>query len=223
MKIAPLFNTQDIANYFVVKFLAVSMKSPLGIFYYSNLIAKNLMNKQTIVSLVVILIGVTALVWWSKSVDSKKLGAEGEGLYHLAKTGNNLEANSINFLVASETFYDFGTISMKNGKVSKIFKITNPTSQDIKIPSLVTSCMCTTAYILGEDGTRSRPYGMPGHGGAVPKANSIVRASGSLNIEAVYDPNAHGPAGVGLIERSVLLEDENNNVIEFKFRVNVTP
>ena len=31
------------------------------------------MNKQTVISLIVILAGVTGLVWWSKSVDNKKL------------------------------------------------------------------------------------------------------------------------------------------------------
>ena len=143
-----------------------------------------------------------------------------EGVQELA---NSHTAGLNNALKASETFYDFGTISMKNGNVSKIFKVTNSTSEDIKVPSVTTSCMCTTAYIVKEDGSRSRPFGMPGHGGAVPKANAIVEDGGSLNIEIVYDPNAHGPAGVGIIERSVFLEDENNNVIEFKFKANVTP
>ena len=143
-----------------------------------------------------------------------------EGAEELA---NSHTAGVGSALLAGETFYDFGTISMKNGNVSKIFKVTNPATEDIKVPSVTTSCMCTTAYIIGENGERSRPFGMPGHGGAVPKANAIVNAGGSLDIEVVYNPNAHGPAGVGLIERSVFLEDENGNVIEFKFKVNVTP
>ena len=175
------------------------------------------MAKQTIISIIVIIIGVTSLVWWTKSVDNKKLNIENESgkNYHPARTGN--------ILTTEETFYDFGMISMKNGNVSKIFKVTNNSDQNIKAPSLTTSCMCTTAYILDRDGKRGRPYGMPGHGGTVPKANAIIKAGESLNIEVVYDPNAHGPAGVGLIERSVFLEDENDNVIEFKFKVNVTP
>ncbi|OGI93941.1 hypothetical protein A3A03_03690 [Candidatus Nomurabacteria bacterium RIFCSPLOWO2_01_FULL_40_18] len=173
------------------------------------------MNKQIIISIIVIIIGVGSLVWWSKSVDNKKLNAEESQKYHLARQGNALSAE--------ETFYDFGTISMKNGNVSKIFKVINNSSEDIKVPSVTTSCMCTTAYIMGEDGKRSRPFGMPGHGGAVPKANALVKAGESLDIEVVYDPNAHGPAGVGLIERSVFMEDENSNVIEFKFKVNATP
>ena len=173
------------------------------------------MNKKTIISLVVIIIGVASLVWWSKSVDNKKLNAEGSTNYHLARTGNSL--------TVEELFYDFGTISMKNGKVSKLFKVFNSSDGDINLESVTTSCMCTTAYIVKEDGNKSRPFGMPGHGGTVPKANEIIKAGESREIEVVYDPNAHGPAGVGLIERSVFLEDENNNVIEFKFKVNVTP
>lgn len=177
------------------------------------------MNKQTIISLVVIIIGVASLVWWSKSVDNKELSVDKLTKSHPARI-ENITANT---LTALETFYDFGTISMKNGNVSKVFKVTNTGSEDIKVPSVTTSCMCTTAYIIKEDGSKSRPFGMPGHGGAVPKANEIVKAGGSMDIEVVYDPNAHGPAGVGIIERSVFLEDENDNVIEFKFKVNVTP
>ncbi|MEX2029217.1 MAG: DUF1573 domain-containing protein [Candidatus Paceibacterota bacterium] len=173
------------------------------------------MNKQTVISIIVIIIGVGSLVWWSKSVDNKNLSAEGSEKYHLARTATAL--------TAIETFYDFGAISMKNGNVSKTFKVTNNSAQDIKVPSITTSCMCTTAYILNENGERSRPFGMPGHGGAVPKANAIVQAGESLDIDVVFDPNAHGPAGVGLIERVVFLEDENKNIVEFKFRANVTP
>lgn len=152
--------------------------------------------------------------------DAAKVKGIPEGARELA---NSHTAGVGGALTAQETFYNFGTISMKDGNVSKIFKITNSTTEDIKVPSLTTSCMCTTAYIIKEDGGRSRPFGMPGHGGAIPKANAVVKAGGSLDIEVVYDPNAHGPAGVGLIERAVFLEDENNNVIEFKFKVNVTP
>ena len=140
------------------------------------------------------------------------------------KTADNVtQFAGISALEISETIYDFGTISMKNGNVSKIFKVVNPTDKDIKVPSLTTSCMCTTAYIVKEDGSRSRPFGMPGHSGAVPKANAVVKAGNALDIEVVYDPNAHGPAGVGRIERSVFLEDDNGEALELRFRATVTP
>ncbi|HEY4502999.1 MAG TPA: DUF1573 domain-containing protein [Candidatus Paceibacterota bacterium] len=157
----------------------------------------------------------------SSEVSAKNIPVGAEELSDSHTAG--LNSTPVAALSATETFYDFGTISMKDGKVSKIFQVINSTNEDINIPSLSTSCMCTNAYIVKSDGSKKGPFGMPGHGGAVPRANAIVEAGGSLNIEIVYDPNAHGPAGVGLIERSVYLEDESGNIIEFKIKVNVTP
>lgn len=179
------------------------------------LICQKLMNSKTIVSLVIIVLFLGGLIWWSKAAETSELTKAQTGQFHPARTGAGL--------TASETFYDFGTISMKNGNVSKKFKITNSSGADIKVPNVGTSCMCTVAYILKEDGTRKGPYGMPGHGAFVPKANEVIKAGESREIEVVYDPNAHGPAGVGLIERSVFLEDETGKVTELSFKVNVTP
>ena len=177
------------------------------------------MNKiKSIVSVLLVLV-VVGLVWWSKSIEQPKvnsISADELTNSHPARTGDAI-------LTASETFYDFGIISMKNGNVSGMFQVTNSTDQDIAVPSLTTSCMCTTAYILGVGGERSRPFGMPGHGGTVPKTNAAIKSGEAMDIEVVYDPNAHGPAGVGLIERFVFLEDENGKIIEFKIKVNVTP
>jgi len=175
------------------------------------------MKRTTIIFFTLIVFGIIGLmVWGGNQVSTpQKIVAGDSTTSHPARTGK--------ILTTPETFYDFGTISMKNGNVNKIFKVSNNSTEDIKVPSITTSCMCTTAFILNENGERSRPFGMPGHGGAVPKANAIVEAGRTLDIEVVYDPNAHGPVGVGLIERSVFLEDENGNVMEFKFKVNVTP
>mgnify|MGYP001579233867 FL=1 len=191
--------------------------------YY--LISKNMKDKNKIITFIVVIAFLfIGLFFFAKPGQNENNARKASNIPEGAQELANLHtAGANNTLTALETFYDFGTISMKNGNVSKIFKVTNSTSEDIKVPSLTTSCMCTTAYIIKEDGSKSRPFGMPGHGGAVPKANAVVKAGGSLDIEVVYDPNAHGPAGVGLIERAVFLEDENSNVIEFKFKVNVTP
>lgn len=130
--------------------------------------------------------------------------------------------NTISSLAVSEKFYDFGTISMKNGNVSKVFKVTNNTDEDFFFSSLTTSCMCTKAYFMGFDGDRRGPFGMPGMG-FVPKLNKTIKAGESIDIEAVYDPNAHGPAGVGRIDRFVYLEDANGNKLQFEIKANVTP
>src|SRR3989338_6631014 len=190
---------------------------------------KNMKDKNKIIAFIVIIaILIIGLFFFGKPGKDEGVATSAKGIPEGAQELVNshtagTEDITTSILTAPETFYDFGTISMKNGNVSKVFKVTNFTTQDIKVPSLTTSCMCTTAYIIKSDGSRSRPFGMPGHGGAVPKANAIVGAGGSLHIEVVFDPNAHGPAGVGLIERVVFLEDENKNTVELKFRANVTP
>lgn len=172
------------------------------------------MSKQALISLIVIIAGVAGLVWWSKSA--------GDGAPNSA-AGVRAEQNAAGgFLSAEETLYDFGTISMQNGNVSKIFRVANSSDRDIKLESVTTSCMCTNAYILNSNGNRKGPYGMPGHG-MVPKVNEIIKAGETREIEVVYDPNAHGPAGVGRIDRFIWLVDETGNKLELEIKANVTP
>lgn len=172
------------------------------------------MNKKISIIIVLVVVGILVLISWGKASQNSKTDEE---------TSTSHPAKIESSLVATETFYDFGTISMANGNVSKMFKVVNSSSEDIKVSSLITSCMCTSSYIVRPDGSKNGPFGMPGHGGIVPKANEVIKGGESREIEVIYDPNAHGPAGVGRIERAVYLEDENGKVIEFKFKVNVTP
>src|SRR3989338_3026164 len=130
---------------------------------------------------------------------------------------------SDNKLTAEENFYDFGKISMKDGNVSKLFKVTNPGTTDINLTNVSTSCMCTAAYLLREDGSKLGPFGMPGHGGTTDmpghgdgEAGEIIPSGESRDIEVVYDPNAHGPAGVGLVDRFVYLVGENGEKLELE-------
>lgn len=124
-------------------------------------------------------------------------------------------------LQAAEQLYDFGTISMSKGKVDHAFKVTNPTDKDIDLKTVNTSCMCTAAYIEGANGEKG-PFGMPGMG-YVPPANEIIKAGESRDIKVVFDPNAHGPAGVGLIDRFVYLIDANGGKTQLEIKATVTP
>lgn len=170
------------------------------------------MSKQALISLVVIIAGIAGLVWWSKSVSDNSPG-----------TVAGVESVGAGVLTAEETLYDFGTISMKNGNVSKIFRVANSSGRDVNLESITTSCMCTNAYILSPNGGRKGPFGMPGHGGMFPKANEIIKAGEIREIEVVYDPNAHGPAGIGRIDRFIWLVDESGNKLELEIKANVTP
>ena len=125
-------------------------------------------------------------------------------------------------LTAPEIFYDFGTISMKNGNVTKEFTVENTTDQDIKVSTVLTSCMCTSAFIVLPDGNIKGPFKMPGMG-YVPPANEIIKAGENRIIRVVYDPNAHGPAGVGRINRFVTLSDTSGGTVQLEIKALVTP
>lgn len=124
-------------------------------------------------------------------------------------------------LSAKETFFDFGTVSMKNGKVSHVFKITNETDSAAIVSKLFTSCMCTTASI-SVNGSKKGPFGMPGHG-AIPRIDQEISAGDEAEVEVVFDPAAHGPAGVGKIERVVSVEQKNGNTLQLNIKAVVTP
>ena len=123
-------------------------------------------------------------------------------------------------LVTDKTFYDFGTIGMNNGDVVVNFTVSNLTDKDIRIDSVVTSCMCTIAYLVkGEE--KKGPFGMPGHGSIVPRANETIKAGEKWVVEVVFDPAAHGPLGAGRADRSVYLIDEKGGALELKFTAEV--
>ena len=63
---------------------------------------------------------------------------------------------------------------------------------------------------------------MPGMG-YVPPANETIKAGESRMIRVVYDPNAHGPAGVGRINRFVELVDSSGGTLGLEIKALVTP
>ena len=166
------------------------------------------MNKIIIVVTLTV-IGLAGLAWWGSSTQKP--------------TGSNASAEAESVLVASEKLYDFGTISMKNGDVKKDFIVTNPGNKDILISSLVTSCMCTKAFIVKPNGATKGPFGMPAMGNYIPPANETIKPGESRVIRAVYDPNAHGPAGVGPIDRFLILTDSSGSKLELEIKAIVTP
>lgn len=164
------------------------------------------MNKKNVMIFFLVLAGLFGLMWWGRGSQSP--------------TGSL--AGNKSQLSAAKTLYDFGTISMSDGKVSRVFRVINPTDREILVSDLTTSCMCTAAYILKDDGQRKGPFGMPGMG-YVPKADETIGAGETREIEVVYDPNAHGPAGVGLIDRFVYLRDTSGGTLQLEIKARVTP
>ena len=133
--------------------------------------------KQTLFILaIVVLIG--AGLWYSKSIALKS---------------NEQSAAAVGFIKASESSFDFGEVSMAAGKVRHEFKVRNSASEPVKITSIYSSCMCTEATLI-KNGNKRGPYGMPGHS-FIPKINKVLQPGEEAEVEAVFDPAAHGPAG----------------------------
>lgn len=124
-------------------------------------------------------------------------------------------------LSADESTYDFGTISMAAGKVSHTFKISNLSALPVVIEKMYTSCMCTVAA-LNVGGEKFGPYGMPGHG-FIPKINKTLNSGAEAMVEVTFDPAAHGPSGVGRIQRSIVIENNGSQPLELGFTAVVTP
>jgi hypothetical protein len=124
-------------------------------------------------------------------------------------------------LTAEETSFDFGTISMANGKVSHIFNLENIGIEPVTIKKMYTSCMCTTAS-LNLRNESFGPYGMAGHG-FIPPINKSISPGEEGRVEVVFDPAAHGPAGIGKIQRVVTIENNSGSPLELNFTAMVTP
>ncbi|KKU22503.1 MAG: hypothetical protein UX31_C0001G0021 [Candidatus Nomurabacteria bacterium GW2011_GWA1_46_11] len=174
------------------------------------------MNKTAIIGIfagAIVLIG--GLIWYAQPAGDRN-----------TKANTSPALNSV--LAAEEPNYNFGTISMANGNVSHAFKVKNTGTETITVSKLYTSCMCTTAKLKITDFSNLSgqaqygPFGMPGHGSA-----SLIKASiapdQEAEVEVVFDPNAHGPAGVGRIERVVVLENNAGAPVELEFSATVTP
>ncbi|MBI2063998.1 MAG: DUF1573 domain-containing protein [Candidatus Yanofskybacteria bacterium] len=163
--------------------------------------------KSTLISVATIIVLFGGLIWLSRN-------ETGNGEANISQSGGGT-------LSAEEISFDFGAISMANGKVSHIFKIKNESGEPAMISKIYTSCMCTEATLTRGD-KKSGPFGMPGHSG-IPKINETINPGESVDVEAVFDPAAHGPSGVGLADRVVFVEDGAGQQLQLKFKAMVTP
>lgn len=171
------------------------------------------MNKQIqiIIGIGIGVLGLGGALWYAQPESVTSVSHNEESL------GNKSEVQ----LIVDRLGNDFGSISMKNGIVKSNFVITNPLDKTLKLAKLYTSCMCTKAsFILNNNlvGT----FGMPGHG-IVPPLNITLEPNQQATIEVAFDPAAHGPSGIGRIERVVTVEDETGIVLELPISATVNP
>ncbi len=165
--------------------------------------------KQISIYLGLIAVVVAVLVWVGNSSGPKKPTA----------AINEKFSGALTF---EKSQYDFGTTSMAKGKVSKEFTLENKSQGDVKIGEVFTSCMCTEAELKVGD-RPAGPFGMQGHG-LTSSANLVVKSGEKLIVKAIFDPAAHGPAGVGPIERQIAIyTSAGNDPMIIDFKAVVTP
>ncbi len=144
-----------------------------------------------------------ALAWFAGPQDNAPAAASGSGL------------------IAAESRMNFGETSMKKGPVTRSFSVKNDSAEPIVVTKVYTSCMCTVASLLTANG-KEGPFGMPGHG-IVPSISAAIAAGETATVEVTFDPAAHGPAGIGPVDRVITVETSNGDSLTLGFRAIVTP
>lgn len=165
------------------------------------------MNKKIIIGIVAAIIALSGIIWLGK-IDSQN---------------KNLPAiKSKGILAAEEMNFDFGEISMAKGNVEHSFKIKNTGPEAVIINKIYTSCMCTTALFI-KNSEQFGPFGMHGYG-IVPKINQAINPDEEAEVKVIFNPTAHGPAGVGQIKRTIFIENnsENNSEQPFELEIEAT-
>ena len=161
----------------------------------------------------------SAVVLGGLIVFSKFLGGSQSGETTQANISNSLNA----VLSSEEGSFNFGNVSMAAGNVSHNFKIKNSGSEPLVITKIYTSCMCTAATLVQGGSKKTGPFGMLGHG-FNPSIKLVVNPGEEAEVEAIFDPAAHGPAGLGRVNRVITLENSGGGgKLELSFDANVIP
>ncbi len=125
-------------------------------------------------------------------------------------------------LIAETPSYDFGALPLRSGIARTLYTVKNAGAESLVIKNVWTSCMCTEAMV--RKGTFAMgPFGMPGHGGPTRAISLSLSPGESADVEALFDPAAHGPAGVGPVARSIFLAADTGELLELSFTAVVTP
>ena len=137
------------------------------------------------------------------------------GIYFLSTTTSTSQistSDNVKAYVTDPTSYDWGIIPMDKGDVAKTFTIKNNGSDTLKLYNVKTSCHCTKAYVT-INGIDSPKFGMD----SLSSWTGEVSPGQEAKLTAVFDPAFHGPQGVGLINRFVLVEtnDKSNQKLTF--------
>lgn len=131
------------------------------------------------------------------------------GFYLINKPASSVPDSSLAKINAEEVTlspenYDIGKVLMKDGIITREYEIKNSSKNSLRLKKIVTSCMCTRAQVVVGD-KKTRTYGMEMSGDLNPSINFDIPGETTAKLIVKFDPAAHGPQGVGKINRLVSL------------------
>ena len=170
------------------------------------------MSKKLLTGGVVFVIALGVLIWIARPSDTVSVSGNGD----------TTATATPGALVTDEPQVALGSVSMAAGDVTRTFTVRNTSNAAVTLRQMYTSCMCTTASVEFSNGVRRGPYGMPGHG-INPSFEERIEPNETFTVAVVFDPAAHGPAGIGPVERTVTLEYDEGKMLTFGFSATVTP
>jgi len=119
-------------------------------------------------------------------------------------------------LKALMSFYDFGLLPMAAGKRVYSFEINNVSQESVEVGKFYTSCRCATANLI-VGGQKIGQADFLGSSVAA-SAKEVLSPNQTATVEVIFDPAAEGPAGTGLKESFVYLEDKSGMPLKLGIR-----
>lgn len=137
------------------------------------------------------------------------------------KTQSTPVLAKINGLESPVTSYQLGDIPRTGGIITKEYTFNNTTDKTMTLYKITTSCMCTKAKVV-VDGKETKFFGLEHTGDKNAPVNLAIKPGQTSKVVFEFDPNAHGPRGVGPFDRTIqLIFSDPQGVQEFKFNGNV--
>ena len=117
-------------------------------------------------------------------------------------------------IILEPTSFNFGQVSKKQRKITKIFKLYNKGTEDLTITNIRVSCNCVAASLrVGKN--RSPSFGV---GGATPGWRSVIEPGKSGGLEVELDL-AHPSMAVGKEIRDIFISSNDPLYPETKIRI----
>ena len=129
--------------------------------------------------------------------------------------------SNISGLESAPTSYTLGNVPRLGGLITKEYIVKNTTDKSMKLKKITTSCMCTKAKVIIRN-IETPYFSLEHNGDKNAPINIVINPGQEAKVIVQFDPNAHGPQGLGYLDRSIQLMFSNPVAVkELTFNVTV--